>query len=760
MPEFDLRLRRYDAGGAAREIIQHQSMDLTAPLGDVATATTALSTAITGELPDVLEFAVELWDGGAWAEPANGRFIADKGSWDELDPAGIRSLTGINAVAWLLAKTGLASVTGGPRRWTDTVGLIILSLIEEAQVRGALAAVDFTFTSLLDSNGVPWNQEGRVDLEFQAGQSTWQIIQTMADQNVIEFQTVGRTLHIFNPGTGEDRSEAGAGQARLGITATSIPVEASIADLSTHVTVRGDEFAWVFPVAGAVETGYGRLESTLEAGGVKDRTTAGILAAPATSTHGGPRAQYTVTEALAAATSLPLIPGGYQLGDWVSVRRATGFEKTRVMGIQLRHDGVNAEVDITLADRLQTLEARLAKRSAGLGGALGGNGRFSGHGSGSGGTSGVYVTIAEEHHIGALVKVILDGSLEPTAEGWKYMDNYRPVKGERVFATPGPDGFIILGRAIGAEYTAPGNGEIGELAPQWATHQPDRYGDVKVIKTETDWVLLQGMVIAPGATEAGYDPITFEPTAANDGRTVMQLAGIYRPPVRIDFGGVTVDTDGTVQLDWAPSAGSVVNLGDIVFNVSVEGLDARGNAAFGVDAFGLGYGLGRYLYQAGVPMATTFQLLAGWEPSQRTRAQLGSGNTVDLGTTGAATMAGPFNEHWPVDGFRWATAAQAGELTWTTLHLVNGFTDGTPDDDPSYWGGTVEYALRADGVVIIRGACDSGLIGDNVVVGVLPEGFRPTYEWPKDNYTIRANGEIVTSAGYARFAYSLHMATH
>ncbi|MDJ0338269.1 hypothetical protein [Cryobacterium sp. PH31-O1] len=756
MLDFDLRVRRYDAGGAAREIMQHQALDFTTPLGDVAAATLTVSTAVVGPLPDVLEFAVELWDGASWTEPANCRYIADKTSYDALDVAGIVQVTGINAVSWLLAKSNLASVTGGPRRWTDTVGLIILSLVDEAQARGALAAIEYSFDSLNDSAGEPWNAAGRVDLEFQAGQSTWQIIQAMADQNVIEFQTNGRTLHIFNPGTGDDRSTAGSGQARLGITSTSIPVSTSIGTLSTHVTVRGDEFAWVFPVDGATPTGYGRLESTLEAGGVIDGTTAGIFAAPATKTHGAPRSQYVVTEALAAAVSHPLVPGGYQLGDWVSVRRASGFEKMRVMALQIRHDGVTATADITLADRLETLEARLAKRSAGLGGALGGNGRFSGHGGGgSGGGSGVFVTIADEYHIGALVKVILDGSLEPTAEGWKYLDSYRPVKGERVFAVPGPGpgGYVIVGRAIGAEYTAPGNAEIGELAPTWQTYMPDRYGDVTVVKTETEWVLSSGMVIAPGKTEAGIDPETGEEIPADDGRTVMQLAGIYRPVMDVEVGWFTIDTDGYVRLNFTTSKGRVISLASIIFNASKTGLTPYGfdrRAAWGVDALGIAYGLG-----ATSSDSRSFGVPAALVPEIFTRIH---SVTIDTAGIGLRDNTG-YSSGYRYDGLRWVTAAKAGDFTWSTLDLINGFVHDDPASEDDDGKGPVEYVLRTDGTVLLRGGA-LGIAAPELVVGILPEGFRPTFEWDAGNYSIRANGEIVSSIGSVSFGCNMHLATH
>ena len=287
MSEFALRFRRHILGGGPAEYLDYMSFDLTAPLGDVSTLMLTVSQAVTGTLPDLLEIGMELWDGENSVEIPNGRFISSGRTGDELDLTGMRKLTLVNIVSFQLSKATLESFTGQPRRWTDNAGLILGQIIMEAQGRGWGSGFSLDFTSLADSNGVLWSLDD-LDIEFEAGQTVGSILVALVDQGVIEFQTIGRMLRLFVPGTGEDRSAA-ASPVIIGGSATSLPFESSIADLATAVTVRGEEASYPFTVEGAIDSGLGRLETTISGSGIIDRTTAGILAAESILNASAPR---------------------------------------------------------------------------------------------------------------------------------------------------------------------------------------------------------------------------------------------------------------------------------------------------------------------------------------------------------------------------------------------------------------------------------------------------------------------------------------
>lgn len=754
---FDLRLRRHDAAGEPREIIQHQTLDFTGPLGAVATMTATVSEKIVGVLPDVTELAVEIWNGSTWAEAPNGRFIVNARAGDELDVAGIRTLTGVNVVSWVLSKNTLASVNGEPRTWNDTAGLVLNSVLTEARARGWGHSINWSFTPLADSAGQRWNDDARIELDFEAGQTAQGILQLMADQGFLEWSTTGRTLHVHNTGTGENRSN-GAGLQRIGGTSQTLPVETTIADLSTHTMVIG-ESNWTFPVEGAGTSPYGRLETAVQAGGVNTLNAAQILAGVSTKTGRGPRHQYTVTEDAAVAQARPFVD--YQLGDTLSVRRANGFEPMRVVEIQLRADGATTAIDVTLEDRLTTEAAAAAKNAARIG-RLGGNGKMKG-GIGGGGSVRYAFISPGFQGVGGQAYTTPDRGSDVVKDGpYPFLDNYSPAEGDRVALV----GDLILGRAIGSKITERGTGEVLELSGEWGSVRPDRYGDPFATLTSSNWVVLRGVVrnLGNSSTSVLQLPGTMRPVT-----TVRVPVGIVDPATGAVTGHVmlTIHPDGWMVADVETAEGENVrgdalSLAGIAWNVQTSGLtviEGPSSIGYAVDPLGMTYLFGTHT--GSTPQRFVFAPVAA--PRRFAHTQSGVYRPGDT----EHVIAGVLNTDVPLDGSRF----QSEGLEWKRLELINGFTHGEFGAATSL-AGPVEFAKREDGLVLLRGRAENGVHREGgTVLGTLPADYRPSYDTPfasAENsdygFTVTSGGTVMLPERYmamsAQFNHSMFLASH
>lgn len=380
MSSFDIRLRMYTPGGAAGPILPAEDIDWTTPQSDVPTLKFKAAEAAVGALPDLLEIAVETWDGEHWKEPRNGRFFVLKNDVDDLDTSGLKSCTGVAFTSFILSNALLLNTGGADRKVSGPAGAFILAALEEAQARGVgrlegTSFVTANFGPVADSRGRAWIRESIIDeISFPNGEKLTSILQILADQAFIEYDFAGRELRVLNPGTGEDLSE-GTGRVTVGGASEELPVETSMEDLGTHIVVRGDEGAsWTFPIGGAASN-MGRLEKSVDASGVTTREQAAMIAELLQVTGAKPRKQYTVTETVQNMTARPL--ADFNVGDWISVRRPGGWERMRVTQLQVRkRKNELISVDVILADRLEDLATRIAKRNAALGARRAGNGRL------------------------------------------------------------------------------------------------------------------------------------------------------------------------------------------------------------------------------------------------------------------------------------------------------------------------------------------------------------------------------------------------
>lgn len=376
MRSLETRLRLYTPLGARQGVASVTSLDgAVFPLGDVSTIVFSVSNAATSPLPDIAEVAFEIRTDTGWVEPQDSRFLVAPTSGDTVAETKPVTHSGQNLVLWLMRKLqierGDAELVDDARRFnSSTPGAILSTFLTEGHDRGWGPGIAWDFTATADSAGQPWASV--LSLGYRPGEVTaLQALQNLYDQGVVDFRTEGRTLRVFNAGTGVDRS-VGARPVRLQ-NVTQRPVKVNIDSLLTDVVLYGDDgFTLALHNTPAI-TALGRLEAAINQGGVSDEGTATLLAQRTLDQGAQVRREVGNVTDVADAEFLPFID--YGVGDWV--RGDDG--PTRVYQLTVTVD-TKTTISTTLNDRYLDLVQRLAKRTTGiLGGAVTG---------GTGGTPG------------------------------------------------------------------------------------------------------------------------------------------------------------------------------------------------------------------------------------------------------------------------------------------------------------------------------------------------------------------------------------
>lgn len=262
--------------------------------------------------------------------------------------------------------------TDGNRQFSAvTPGTILKTIIDEEQAKSPAWApfLDYDFTNTTDSAGVAWPE--LTTLQLKPGTTLAQILNLLREQGWVDTATQGRTLRVFAPERGVDRT-VGSSPVRIGRKATSKPVRRSLDNLVTHLTVRGEGTVELTLTNPAAPTELGRLESYVTLSGVVDTATATILGNQELTKGGHTQTQYTITEPAAAADNLPFVH--YQVGDWVEAWIDNQWQRFRVAEFVISKNASGVlEVSTVLNDVFTDVVARLLrKRAAAVGGTISG----------------------------------------------------------------------------------------------------------------------------------------------------------------------------------------------------------------------------------------------------------------------------------------------------------------------------------------------------------------------------------------------------
>jgi hypothetical protein len=384
---FDVRLVAYAPNGDRLGILPSPlSVDLGVPLDDVPSLrlSYALGAPASAVLAAPVEVAVETYapDTGRWAEVDGGRFLRIKRSGDVTDPTGAQAFE-LPAYSWMLRKARLFPSAHdnneGKRPFLSaTAGTILSTLITEAKTRGSLPGLAVDFTPTADSAGAAWSKV--LTIYYEPGIDILAVLDNLAEQGVVDWTMTGRTLRVFNADTMLGRNLADGDtpiDLRLGRDITDAPDTGTLEDVASAVYVKGEGTARLELVNPDAPTPWGRWESFLTQGGVRDEGTMRLLAEAELERAGRERVQVTRGLSFAAARWLPF--RDYRPGDYVLAPGDAGtLTPLRVRQITLTRDQTGTLTgNVVLNDRFIERDLRLAKRTAGIVGgatATGGSG--------------------------------------------------------------------------------------------------------------------------------------------------------------------------------------------------------------------------------------------------------------------------------------------------------------------------------------------------------------------------------------------------
>ncbi|GGM65242.1 hypothetical protein GCM10012275_39760 [Longimycelium tulufanense] len=372
----DVRLVAYAPNGDRLGLLPRPlSVEVAVPLDDVPSLRVSYAAGASGAdlLAEPVEVAVETSDPttGRWVEVDGGRFLRIKRSGTVTDATGTRSFE-LPGYAWMLRKARLFPSphdNGEGKRpfLSATPGTILATLIGEAKARGALPGLALDFTATVDSAGATWSKI--LTISYEPGIDVLAVLDNLAEQGVVDWTMSGRTLRIYNADTVLGRDLA-AGDApvdlRLGRDITDAPDTGTLEEVASAVYVKGDGGTHLEITNPNAPTPWGRWETFVTHGGVRDEGTMRVLASAELERTGRERVQITRALTFTAARWLPF--RDYRPGDYVRAPDDTGsLVPLRVRQITLTRDHTGAlGGNLVLNDRFIERELRLARRTRGI----------------------------------------------------------------------------------------------------------------------------------------------------------------------------------------------------------------------------------------------------------------------------------------------------------------------------------------------------------------------------------------------------------
>lgn len=300
--------------------------------------------------PSEVVVQVSTDSGATWTEPPNGRFLYLR---DGRDPAK-DDLYSIECPGYVyrLSKavvpfTGLDG--NGNRTFTNaTPGQILNTLLSEAQARGALAGISWTFGAVNDTAGTAWPAGTQQTVGYAPGTSMAQVLQGFADAGLVDYRMNGRVLQMYvtasSAGMAADRTLSDpAVTLRAGRDLTEAPFRRTWENVADTAYVQGDGTSTLVRTNAGAITPWGRQETHVSAAGVTDTATLTIVGDGALSMTAAERVERTYGLTFGGAAFLPF--RDYAVGEWVyaSSDGVTGLIRQRVRQITLTQDANGLE---------------------------------------------------------------------------------------------------------------------------------------------------------------------------------------------------------------------------------------------------------------------------------------------------------------------------------------------------------------------------------------------------------------------------------
>lgn len=320
-------------------------------------------------MPTFVEIRQEAtFDGGMTWAPIGPNYLRLSGSHEDTDQAGMRTVKFVSR-EWLLGKARVGNgdlplIDNKRPFYQSSPGTILRTLILEAKDRGAAQGIEIGgFTGARDSSGNAWSKV--TTIYYSPGLPVLNVLENLVEQGMCDYRMEGNTLHLFEPETtmGQDHT-TGTNPVRVHGAVTEAPISYTLEELTTSALLIGEDGFKLEVDNPTAPDDYGRLEVTIEQGGVNQEGTARIMVDEALNRGSREIREITRTQHAEGLKFLPY--RDYRVGDFVQVRDQGQWERYRVREIQAVRDGDGWTVHTVINDRLQELLLKLAKRTSGI----------------------------------------------------------------------------------------------------------------------------------------------------------------------------------------------------------------------------------------------------------------------------------------------------------------------------------------------------------------------------------------------------------
>lgn len=303
--------------------------------------------------------------------------ILNESSGDDVTESSVWEFTG-NFNPCLLAEAVVEPKAGMPSQGEDdpnendahfyslTAGQIVRTLMQEASDRGALT--DIVWSSVgntTDSLGVAWSQI--ITLKISPGTTYLQVLQSLYEYGMAEFEVVGLELRMYEYGTlGIDWTTSSQPVIfRTGQGLVDSPRKHSLKDSATTVLVAGADGLYEKATdATALARRGRRIEVFSSQGTIHDQGT--LTAYAQTQLNSVSRGKLEKTHGFSLCAG-PQPIRNFDVGDWVYSDVGDGLERLRIRQWTLTQDESGKfSGTVTLNDLFAEAEAALARRIRGI----------------------------------------------------------------------------------------------------------------------------------------------------------------------------------------------------------------------------------------------------------------------------------------------------------------------------------------------------------------------------------------------------------
>ena len=320
-------------------------------------------------MPTFVEIRQEAtFDNGATWAAIGPNYLRLSGSHEDTDQAGMRTVKFVSR-DWLLGKArvgegDLPLIDGKRPFYQSSPGTIMRTLLLEAKDRGAAQGIEIgEFTGARDSSGHSWGKVATI--YYSPGLSVLNVLENLVEQGLCDYRMDGNIMRLYEPETtmGHDHT-TGTDPVRIHGNVTEAPVNYTLEDLTTSALLIGEDGFELEVDNPSAPDDYGRLEVTIEQGGVNQEGTARIMVDEALNKGSREIREITRTQRVEGLKFLPY--RDYRVGDFVQVRDQGTWERYRVREIQAVREKEGWTVHTVVNDRLQELLLKLAKRTNGI----------------------------------------------------------------------------------------------------------------------------------------------------------------------------------------------------------------------------------------------------------------------------------------------------------------------------------------------------------------------------------------------------------